>query len=146
MFGLTECRRKSSISGESFLHSDKFDLQFPPVAQSSRRVCERLALALGTAWIARSSKRENPRLLRDILLQLAQASSQYGEPPDCLKSCATPPVSCPMLLHLLGFMKLPQRDLSLACPFLDPAFQFIVSSLQGIACIAQRPHRLQRAP
>ena len=34
-------------------------------------------------------------------------------------------------------MKLPQCDLSFACPLLDPAFQFVVTSLQGVACIAQ---------
>ena len=41
-------------------------------------------------------------------------------------------------------MKLPQRDLSFARPLLDPAFQFIVTSLQGVACIAQG--RIGRRP
>jgi hypothetical protein len=41
-------------------------------------------------------------------------------------------------------MKLPQRDLVLACPLLDPAFQFIVTSLQGVARITQG--RIGRRP
>ena len=67
-----------------------------------------------------------------------------------LKSCATPPVKRRMRLHLLGIHEVASvRSRSLARPLLDPAFQFVVTSLEGVACITQggigrRPFRTSR--
>ena len=119
--------------GDQPLQGNKFDLQLLP-SRKRQQSCGQRGTAFGT--LDGSIQQPGyPWIFRNRFFQQAQAAQYDGQ--QVVEVVRHPARQLPDALHLLGFMKLPQCDLALACPLLDAAFQFIVTSLQGVACIAQ---------